>query len=363
MLKNFVNQWSYVIPVLAGIMLLLFPADAPGIVLGFAAVLLIGSVIAAVHHAEELADIVGEPMGTVVLTISITLIEVSLIVSLMAGGKPGSELLARDTLFSAVMLILNGIMGLSLLLGALRHRTQRFSHHSASIMLGCLVAILSFTFILPNFTTSTKGPYYSVPQLVFVSVLCLIIYIAFLRAQIFRHKDYFTDEEESQLAEERSRYKVPDHPMRNLWISLLALFVSLLVVVLVSKKLTPGLEMVLFTLGAPQSFVGIVIAAVVLLPEGISAIKAAIDNRIQTSINLGLGSALASIGLSIPTVAFACIFLDIPLALGLDLKSIILMLLSVMILMMSLIQGKSNFIYGTILLCNLLAYLFISILP
>ena len=333
-------------------------APASGWLQLIVAILLVGSVLAAVHHSEVIAHRVGEPFGTVVLAISITAIEVSLIVTLMLGGGEQTRFLARDTVFSAVMLIMNGLLGACLLIGGIRHREQFFQRSSANTALVSLVAIIVLTFLLPNYTTSIKGPSYNTAQLIFISVACLFIYGSFLLIQTVRHKEYFITPEEPD------DDKLVHHPGKaDTFFSLMMLLISLTIVVLQAKSLSPAITTAIENAGLPESLVGVVIAAVILLPEGIAAIKAARRNKLQTSINLTLGSALASIGLTIPTVAVIAVVFDMQLVLGIDPKATALVMLSIFTVMLSLNKGKTNVLYGVVLIINLLAYIFTIIFP
>ena len=267
----------------------------------------------------------------------------------MLAGGAGADTYARDTLFAAVMLILNGILGISMLVGALKFKEQVFETKSVTIPLVSLVSILVLTLILPNFTTSVAGPIYSAPQLIAVGVCCVVIYAAFIFTQTVRHRNYF-------LAEATGEEKAITRT--EALISLGLLFVCLAVVVFLAKKLSPVVESGIAAANLPTALVGVAIAAVILLPEGIAAIRAARRNQYQTSINLALGSALASVGLSIPTVAIICTVMDLPLVLGLDKKSIVLLALSVFTVMLSLNKGRTNGLYATVLLINLMMYIF-----
>lgn len=314
--------------------------------------------MSAVHHSEIIAHRIGEPYGTIILAVAITIIEVSVIVSLMISGGTEAESLARDTVYAATMLILNGIVGLCLFIGGLKHHEQTFSKHSVNIALVSLVSIIVFTLILPTFTTSISGPYYSSPQLLFASTACILIYTAFIFAQTVRHREYFLTKEENK--------ESPDKQFvtnRSLIISLLFLIISLTIVVLLAKTLSPSIEKIIVGYHLPKALVGIVIASIILLPEGMAAIIAARNNRLQTSLNLALGSALASIGLTIPAVSIFCHFYDIQIVLGLDYLSIILLMLSVLTVMLSLNSGRSNIVYGTVLLVNLLAFIYLVVYP
>jgi Ca2+:H+ antiporter len=342
-------QWTYIAPVFAWIFYLIAPIGTGTVVNILAVGFLIVGVLSAVHHAEVVAHKVGEPYGTIILAVAVTLLEASIIVSLMLTAGVGAETYARDTLFAAVMLILNGILGVSMLVGAVRHKEQVFETKSVTIALVSLVSILVLTLVLPNFTTSIPGPAYSTPQLIAVAVCCVIIYGSFIFTQTVRHRRYFLTE---PTGDEKAVSR------REAIISLVLLLLCLGVVVFLAKSLSPVIEAGVVNAGLPTALVGVAIATVILLPEGISAIRAAQRNQYQTSINLALGSALASIGLSIPTVAITCIVMELPLVLGLDKKSMILLGLSVFTVMLSLNKGRTNGLYAMVLLVNLMMYIF-----
>ena len=351
-------QWTTVIPILAWILFFSGLIPDSDIFQGLAGVLLILSVMSAVHHSEIIAHRVGEPYGTIILAVAVTIIEVGIIISLMLSGGEEAATVARDTVFSAVMLILNGIVGISLFIGGLKFREQKFSEHSATISLVSIVSIVIFTMVFPTFTTSIQGPYYSTPQLLFVSAVCLIIYAFFLLAQTSRHRDYFLTKEDNK--QQAHPVKISNSVMS---ISVVFLLVSLGIVVLLSKKLSPVIEEFIISRNLPKSLVGIIIAFIILLPEGIAAIIAVRNNRLQTSLNLAMGSALASIGLTIPCVAIVSILFKMDVVLGLDIKSMILLGLSVFTVMLSLAKGRTNIVYGVVLLVNLFAYIFLIIYP
>jgi len=359
-MKKLLLQWTTYVPALAWILFFTGLVHDSSFFQILASILLIFSVMSAVHHSEVIAERVGEPFGTIILAISITVIEVSIIVSLMISEGQEAASLARDTVYAATMLILNGIVGLCLLIGGLKHYEQNFSKSSVTIALVSLISIVVFTLVFPTFTESVRGSYYSTPQLIFASIACLVIYSSFLFAQTSRYRQYFLTvgpDENEEAAE-------PIIISNKLFVSsFIFLLVSLGIVVLLAKTLSPTIESIITSYQLPKALVGVVIAAIILLPEAIAAIVAARKNRLQTSINLSLGSALASIGLTIPSVAVVCIFYDIPIILGLDIKSIILLGLSVFTVMLSLSSGKSNIVYGVVLLVNLFAFIFLMIYP
>lgn len=368
--------WSVILPLMAGLLLIcqaaLPSSNIIDLILGVA---LITAVLSAVHHAEVIAHKVGEPFGTLILALAITIIEVSLIVSLMLSDtNEGPSALARDTVFAAVMIILTGIIGLCLLIGGFRFKEQIFVKQGVNASLITLIAISVLTMVLPNFTTSGVGNQYSNSQLIFVAIVTLVLYGGFIAVQTFRHRDYFLPEKTDHgnhqnmqmIYEDESDLHI-DHAtppnLKTVIISSIMLFVALVAVVLLSKKLSPAIEDIVVSLGAPKSLVGIIIAAVILLPEGLAAIKAVRQDRLQTSLNLALGSALASIGLTIPAVAIVCFMTDMQINLGIDGKSTILLLISLFIISISFNTNKTNIQQGIVLLVIFATYLFTTIVP
>lgn len=351
-------EWTTSIPILAFILYFSGYLDDNILFQSIAGVLLVFCVMSAVHHSEIVAHRVGEPFGTIILAVSITIIEVAIIVSLMITGGEQYASFARDTVYSAVMLLLNGVVGLSLFIGGRKFHTQTFSVHSVKIALVSLISIVAFTMILPTFTKGEPGPYYTEAQILFELIACLAIYTAFISAQTLRHREYFMIEGDD--TSNNSGHTISN---TSLIISIVFLLISLTIVVLLAKSLSIPLERVILNYGLPKSLVGIIIAGVILLPEGIAAVSAARKNRLQTSLNLALGSAIASIGLTIPTVSLASYIYDFPLILGLDILSIILLVISIFTVMLSLIGGRSNAVYGVVLLVNLVAYIFLTINP
>lgn len=354
--------WTIALP-LVGLAILtlgkLAPA-LPGMTLLMAAGL-VASVIAAVHHAEVIAHKVGEPFGTLVLALSVTVIEVALIVSMMLAGGEEAASLARDTVFAAVMIILTGIIGISLLAGGRKHHVQGFRLDGINAALGTLSVIVVFALILPNVTTSTSGADYSPSQLVFIAIATLVLFASFTFFQTVRHRDYFlpADEEDEDNPNEHA-----DPPSaRDAWTSLALLLASLVAVVLSAKGISPAIEAMLESAGAPAATLGILIAAIVLLPEGVAAVRAAVNNRLQTSLNLAVGSAIASIGLTVPVVAAVSLFMGWPLILGLDDKSVLLLLVSLFVASISLRTGRTTALQGMVHLVLFAAYMFLSFVP
>ncbi|RPE81515.1 calcium:proton antiporter [Vulcaniibacterium tengchongense] len=351
--------WTVAAP-LAGLALLgLHWSAGSALTLGLLVAGLVGSVIASVHHAEVIAHRVGEPFGTLVLALAVTVIEVALIVSMMLSGGEAASSLARDTVFAAVMIILNGLIGMSLLVGGRRHRVQGFKLEGINAALGTLTVIVVFTLIVPNYSTSAPGPTYTTSQLVFVAVATLALFAAFTFFQTVRHRDYFLPEEGEDDPNEHAERPTA----RETLASLALLLAALVAVVLSAKGISPAMESALRALGAPPATVGILIAAIVLLPEGFAAVRAAANNRLQTSLNLAIGSAIASIGLTVPTVAVVAVIMGWPLTLGLDMKSTVLLVLSLFVVSISLRTGRTTALPGAVHLVMFAAYLFLSFVP
>jgi Ca2+:H+ antiporter len=347
--------WTWATP-LAG-WLFLAGAGIGGLFALVLAVGLAGTVLAAVHHAEVVAHRVGEPFGTLVLAVAVTVIEVALVVSLMVAGGDEAAALARDTIFAAVMIILNGIVGLCVLVGGLRHREQAFGVHGVSASLAALAALCVLTLVLPNHTTSAPGPFYSRGQLAFVSAVSVALYATFVLVQTVRHRDYFLPS--GAVQDESVHAARPSGAVAGVAGALL--LVALGAVVLLAKSLAPVVERAMAAVGAPQAAVGVVIAGLVLLPEGVAAVRAARANRLQTSLNLALGSAMASIALTIPSVALVSLVTGRRLLLGLEGKETVLLALSLFVAALSLSTGRTTVLQGTVQLGILAVYLLTAI--
>jgi len=354
--------WTIGAPIFAAA-LLATAALAPGFAHGgvFVACVAVGvaaSVFAAVHHAELVAFRIGEPFGTLVLALAVTLIEVALIVSLMVAGGEEALGLARDTVFAAVMIILNGIIGLCLLVGGVLHREQSFSLDGVSASLVALGAIVIMTLVFPNYTVSVPGPFYSPSQLMLIALVTVVVYGTFIFTQTVGNRGWFLHGEGEDVGHGGAR------PSNATTASgALLLLMCLAAVVLLAKQLAPSLEAMVFKLGAPNALVGVIIAAIVLLPEGLAALKAARSNRLQTSLNLALGSALASIGLTIPAVSCVSLYMHLHLMLGIDSRSSVLLLLSLFVASLALRTGRTIILHGVVLLVIFVVYLFTTVVP
>ncbi|MDR5857507.1 ionic transporter y4hA [Caballeronia sp. LZ062] len=358
-------DWTAIAPILALIVLGAAALIHGALLTALAAVALAFAVFAAVHHAEVVAHRVGEPFGTLVLAVAVTVIEVALIVSVMLSGGPEKAALPRDTVFAAIMICGNGIVGLCLLLGGLRHHVQDFQLQGASAALAILCALSVLTLVLPNFTSTVAGPALSTSQLVFVGVVSLVLYIVFVFVQTIRHRDYFLPFAPKATSPDAADDGPHAPPPTNAqaWAALALLMLSLVAVVGLAKLLSPAVEAGVAAAGAPEAVVGVVIAALVLLPEGFAALRAARLDRLQTSLNLALGSALASIGLTIPAVAVVSIAIGQPIALGLAPKEITMLALTLLVSVITLGTGRSTVLQGVVHLVIFAAFLFLSVVP
>jgi Ca2+:H+ antiporter len=332
------------------------PSVAGLIFAGLLLVILFGTVFAAVHHAEIIAGRIGEPYGTLLLTLAVTVIEVALIATIMLGEKPVPEL-ARDTVFAVVMIVCNGLVGICILAGGLRYREQDVQVTGSSLYLSVLVVLATITLILPNYTLTTPGPVYSAAQLGFVSVVTVVLYGVFLYTQTIRHRDYFINETAAGMD---GRAHISN---RTLVLSAVLLLVSLLAVVLLAKKFSLVVDFAAARIGAPPAFAGVLVALLILLPESVAALAAARKNDLQKSINLALGSSLATIGLTIPAVAVAAHALDKQLVLGLDAQSMVLLVMTFVLSMLTFGTGRTNILFGLVHVVVFAVFVFMVFVP
>jgi Ca2+:H+ antiporter len=357
---NRVPWWCWAAPLLAAALVaakLTHLVEPDGLVFVVLAVALLGgAVFAAVHHAEVLAVRIGEPFGSILLALAITTLEAGLIISVMASGASGSDVVARDTVFSVVMIVLNGIVGLCLVIGGARHFEQEFRVQGAAGILSVIATLAIVALVLPNFTLTAAGPVYAPSQLLFVGAVSLLLYVVFVFVQTVRHRDDFVIEDGTA-----SHGEPPGN--RSVLISSLLLIVSLVVVIFLAKSLSPLLGAAVLKANLPLSIVGVIIAMIVLLPEGLTAMKAARRNRLQTSLNASLGSALASIGLTIPIAAVASVLLGVPLVLGLDGESMVLLTLTLFVASLTLSTGRTTVLQGAVHLVIFCVFVFLSAIP
>lgn len=393
-------SWTTLAPIVAIVALVpAWFAHPEGIVLGALAVLLVAAVLAAVHHAEVVAHRVGEPYGSLVLAVAVTIIEVGLIVTLMVTTDKDTAGLARDTVFAAVMITLNGIVGISLLVGALKHHLAVFNPEGTGAALATVIALAVLCLVVPSVTTSEPGPEFTGAQLAFAAIASLALYGLFVFTQTIRHRDFFlpvspgqyvpmvaTRAEAAAAASDRAADREAEREAasdgfehepvdldedghadppsdRAALASLGLLVVSLVAVVGLAKIESPAIESGVAALGFPQAVVGVVIALLVLAPESIAAVRAAARERVQVSLNLALGSAMASIGLTIPAIAVASIWLDGPLELGLNQLQTVLLLLTAAVSILTVVPGRAKPLQGGVHLILFVSFLFLTIAP
>jgi Ca2+:H+ antiporter len=352
--------WTWLIPVSAlGALLLSLVFGVGPWLATLCGAALVGAVLVAVHHAEVVAHRVGEPFGTLVLALAVTAIETALILSMMIAGGREMAVLPRDAVYAAVMIICTGVIGLCILVGGLAHHEQTFRAEGAGAGLAALIVLATLALVMPVFTTSTPDGTYSTAQLAFVAATSAALWSIFVFVQTVRHRDYFIPADD---AGEPEAHAAP--PTRaTAWASFGLLSVSLVAVVGLAKLLSPTIERAVEAADAPRTVVGIIIAAIVLLPETWAAVRAARVNRLQTSMNLAVGSALATISLTVPVVVIASLALELPLVLGLDPKDMVLLAVTFLVSAVTLSSGRTYMMQGAVHLVLFAAYLFLAFVP
>ncbi|CAL9334757.1 calcium:proton antiporter [Streptomyces sp. enrichment culture] len=335
----------------------------PGPVVALVGLCLAGGVLSAVHHAEVVAHRVGEPFGSLVLAVAVTVIEVGLVVMLMASGGDEASTYARDTVFAAVMITCNGIVGLSLLVATLRGgRVAVFNAEGSGAALATVTTLATTSLVLPAFTTSTPGPRFSGAQLVFAAVASLSLYGLFVTVQTVRHRSYFLPvTAEGRLVDPAGQAAPPTRAEAR-W-SMGLLMAALVAVVGLAKLVSPTIESGVRTAGLPTAVVGVVIALMVLLPETLAALRAARGGRFQTSLNLAYGSAIASIGLTVPTIALASVWLPGTLVLGLGPVHLVLLALTAVVSALTVVPGRATLLQSGVHLLLFAAFVFLSFSP
>jgi Ca2+:H+ antiporter len=351
--------WTWLLPALSVALLVGAMAAGVGSILAIlCGVALILTVMVAVHHAEVVAHRVGEPFGTLVLAVAVTVIEASLILSTMLAGGADAAVLPRDTIYAAIMIICTGVVGACILVGGMAHHEQVFRVEGSGAGLAALIALSALSLVLPSFTATAPG-IYDTTQLVFAAVTSTVLWAIFVFVQTVRHRDYFLAAVDA--ADPGAHAKPPTN--RQAWASFGLLLVCLVSVVGLAKVLSPTIERVVIEAGAPKAVIGIVIAMLVLLPEAWAALRAAQMNLLQTSMNLAIGSALACIGLTIPVVAVASIVLDLPLVLGLAPKDIVMLTVTFLVSTVTLGTGRTQLMQGAIHLVLFATFLVLAFLP
>ena len=354
------SLWPWWIPI-AAILCVMASAALPmnTWLLAASAVSLIGAVIASVHHAEVVAQRVGEPLGTLLLSLCVTIIEVALITTVMLSGAAGTASLPRDTIFAVIMITCGGVVGLSMVIGAIRHREQVFHVLGSNAILATLVATTTLALILPAFTTSSAGPTYTPAQLAFAASASFALWCGFVFIQTVRHRDYFVPP--------ASRLTPDSHAPRpsfaKAMASVGAMMAALIAVVGLAHGVSPSVEAAIVEARLPRPVISVVIAMLTLLPEAWAAVRAALADRMQTSLNLALGSALASIGLTIPAIALSSRLAGTTLMLGLGPKELVLVVLAFFVTSITLVAGRTHLMLGLVHLVVFGAFLFLSVVP
>jgi Ca2+:H+ antiporter len=347
--------WTIGAP-LAGLGIAMLFGKAGGAAVGLAvAAALVAAVMAAVHHAEVVALRVGDPFGAVILALAVTVIEAGLIVSVLLGDTPAPTMV-RDTLHAVIVLVLHGLAGLCIVVGTLRHREQSFRTQGAQAFLIVLLPMTAITLVLPNYTSAQPGPFYSTGQLFFVAGTCLALYLAFTFVQTVRHREFFTP----NLPEAPGGARPPG---RLAAAALALLLVALVAVVLLAKAFSPFIQLGVQAVGAPAALVGVIVAGIVLMPESAAALRAAAEDRLQTSLNLALGSGVASIGLTMPLVAVVSWWVGLPLELGIGPGETMLLALSFMMAVITYGTGRTNLLSGLVHLILFAVWLFLIFAP
>ena len=322
-----------------------------------------------VRHADCLAEMLGEPYGTLILTISVIAIEVSLISAIMVLGE-NEPTLARDTMFAVLMIILNAMVGLALLLGGLRYREQNYNLQGAKAFLAVLVPLAVLTLVLPAFTTSSARPEFTPAQAIFFTAITIILYAVFLVIQTVRHTNQFVQPgtrvgpaHKDPLAHDESAHEHGHHEIVSVPYHAILLVLTMLPVVLLSKKLAAFVDYGTETMHAPAALGGLIVAILVLAPEGLGALRSALANRLQRAVNILLGSALATISLTVPAVLVIGLVIDRSVELGLDPVEMILLLLTLAVSTLTFTGGRTNILQGAIHLVLFVAFVVLIFNP
>ncbi len=315
---------------------------------GWLIIVILSSAFAIVRHAETLAEHVGEPLGTLILTLAVTGLEVMMIAAVMYGGT-GETTMARDAMFAVIMLVLNGMVGVSLVVGGLRYREQTYNLMGANAFLAVIVPLAVIGLVFPNYTMTTPGPTFSTLQSIFIIVMSLGLYAIFLAMQTVRHRAYF-------VAEESSSVESHAHGGGSVAFHTFMLFAYLLPVVLLAKKLAIPINHAVNVLHAPPALGGLLVAVLILSPESLAAVRAALANQLQRSVNLLLGSALATIGLTIPAVLLIGFITHQPIVLGLSPINTLLLVLTLAVSMLTFAGTRTNVLLGAVHMLLFLAY-------
>ena len=360
------SEWPLLINFTTAALFLLFGQDwladlsGPiwlGFILAWLFTVILLSAFAVLRHAESLALKLGEPLGTLMLTLAVTGIEVMMISAGMLTGH-GNASLARDAMFAVIMIILNGMVGISLLLGGLRHHEQTYNLLGANAFLAVIVPLSVLGLVLPNFTISSPGPTLSAFHATFFIIMSLGLYGVFLAIQNVRHRDYFILPDSTEAVPEHQSGDTPGgHEIRSVGYHALLLLVYLFPLIILSENLAVPIDYGISVLGAPSALGGFLIAVLILSPESLGAVRAALANQLQRSINILLGSVLATISLTIPAVLIVGFITGKTIILGIDAADTILLLLTLVVSMLTFAIDRTNVLLGAVHLLLFLAYL------
>ncbi|MBM3691106.1 MAG: ionic transporter y4hA [Actinobacteria bacterium] len=346
-------------PLSAAITVVLFWNDKPDTLeVVFINVVLIGGVLSAVHHAEVIAAYVGRAIGALILALAVTVIEVGLIVAIMLSSDGAASTLGRDTVFAAIMITCNGIVGFSIVIASLKNTTLSFNSEGSGAALSAITTIATLSLVLPVFTRGSAGPTFTFPQLVFVSFASLVVYGLFLYVLTVRNREHFEDPD----AVITMPYaKSPSK--RDFHRSITLLLIALVAIIGMAKVISPSIEGVVVGAGLPIFVIAVVVALVVLAPESLAAMRAASRGDLQTGFNLAYGSALASIGLTIPTLAIVSSIIDINLILGLSATELVLFVLTCVVSVVTVSSHRVTFFQGGLHLVIFFSFLFLAFAP
>lgn len=311
--------------------------------LGWLFLVILGSSMSVVRHAEHVAVLIGEPFGTLVLTLSVTAIEVMSISAIMLHGE-NNPTLVRDTLTAVVMIILNGMVGISLLVGALKYKEQQYNLQGANAYLGVIVPLAVLALVMPDFTVSTAGPTLSRDQERMLSLILVGLYTVFLAVQTGRHRGYFGVTDGDASAEHKEARPTSRSVLH--YVALLLLY--LLPVVYLAEQLALPVDYLAETLHTPAALGGVIIALLVATPEAIGAVRAALANKVQRSVNISLGSILSTIGLTVPCMLLVSQWTHHPLVLGVEHANMVLLLLTLFMSVVTFASGKTNVLQGLV---------------
>lgn len=327
----------------------------------------LSAVFRVTHHADELAEILGEPYGTLILTISATIIEVAIMVTVL-GNSEGNPTFVRDTIAATVMITVGFMLGLSMFIGAFIHRQQTVNTEGAMTYLGLIVPLAILVLVLPNFTDSTIGPTLALAQEVFIAIIALLLYAIFLFIQTMRHRNLFDDHTEPAAAAPSHRKQLGGRLRRTAYRRALTihtsfLLVNLIFVVLLAEELAVLIDNRLESRDLPDALGGLMVAMLILAPECVASAGAALRNRLQRSVNIALGSGLATLSLTVPAILLISSHMGYPLILGVTNNEMVMLLATLWVANITLATGRTNLMQGAVLLVLFLTFSFLIVIP